>query len=69
MLQNIGALGIILGIFARFWPVWLALAVLLSLSLVFRRRLEDHVPAAYLTKLGMTVPSGSVTSAYISRPR
>ena len=39
MLQNIGFAGIALGIVSRFWPVWLALAVLLTLSFMFRRRL------------------------------
>jgi peptide/nickel transport system permease protein len=39
MLQNVGFMGIFLGILGRFWPVWLALVVLLTLSFVFRRRL------------------------------
>ena len=39
MLQNVGFMGIFLGILGRFWPVWLALVVLLTLSVVFRRRL------------------------------
>jgi len=39
MLQNVGFIGIILGILGRFWPVWLALVILLTLSFMFRRRL------------------------------
>jgi peptide/nickel transport system permease protein len=38
-MQNVGLFGIVLGIIWQFWPVWLALALLLSLSLAFRRRL------------------------------
>jgi peptide/nickel transport system permease protein len=38
-MQNIGLSGIILGVVWQFWPVWLALALMMSLSLAFRRRL------------------------------
>ena len=38
-MANIGLFGIIFGTIWRFWPVWLALAVLLALSFAFRRRL------------------------------
>ncbi|MFN4142884.1 ABC transporter permease [Aestuariivirga sp.] len=38
-MENIGTLGVITGIIARFWPVWLALAVLLAASFLYRRRL------------------------------
>ena len=35
----LGTFGIILGVLARFWPVWVALAIILVLSLRFRSRL------------------------------
>lgn len=38
-MENVGLFGIIVGIIFRFWPVWLALAVLLVLSFTFKRRL------------------------------
>ena len=38
-MENIGILGIVTGILARLWPVWLALAFLLVLSFGFRKRL------------------------------
>lgn len=38
-MENVGTFGIIFGMIFRFWPVWLALAVLLVLSFSFRRRL------------------------------
>jgi peptide/nickel transport system permease protein len=38
-MEYIGVTGIITGIIARLWPVWLGLAVLLILSYVFRPRL------------------------------
>jgi peptide/nickel transport system permease protein len=38
-MENAGTLGIIFGMIFRFWPVWLALAVLLILSFTFRRKL------------------------------
>ncbi|WP_309085224.1 ABC transporter permease [Chelativorans sp.] len=37
--ETIGALQIILGVIARFWPVWIALAVILALSLSLKRYL------------------------------
>lgn len=38
-MQYVGIFGIVLGILWRFWPVWLALAVLVGLSHAFRGRL------------------------------
>ena len=38
-MENIGSTAIVLGILARFWPVWLALALMLTLSFAYRRRL------------------------------
>ena len=38
-MENVGLSGIILGIIFRFWPVWLALFVVLAASFMFRRRL------------------------------
>lgn len=57
MLQNVGVFGIILGVIARFWPVWLALAVLLSLSLIYRRRLGlyGHVINSGVGLAGVTI--------------
>lgn len=37
--EYIGALQIFLGVLARFWPVWLALAIVLAASMSFRKRL------------------------------
>jgi peptide/nickel transport system permease protein len=38
-MENVGLSGIVFGIIFRFWPVWLALFVLLAASFMFRRRL------------------------------
>ena len=38
-MENVGVIGIILGVIARFWPVWAALIVMMTLSFTFRRRL------------------------------
>ena len=38
-MANVGLFGIIAGIIFRFWPVWLALAILLVLSFTYRKRL------------------------------
>ncbi|MBS3649123.1 ABC transporter permease [Pseudaminobacter sp. 19-2017] len=38
-LENIGTLQTIVGVFARFWPVWIALAFLLGASMIYRKRL------------------------------
>ncbi|EKF20720.1 ABC transporter permease [Nitratireductor pacificus] len=38
-IEYIGAFGIILGALARFWPVWTALAIILVLSLRFKKSL------------------------------
>ncbi|UUP16216.1 ABC transporter permease [Nitratireductor thuwali] len=38
-LETIGVFGIILGVLARFWPVWLALGIVLFLSLRYKKRL------------------------------
>ncbi|MCT8996824.1 ABC transporter permease [Chelativorans intermedius] len=38
-LDNVGVLGILLGVIARFWPVWIALAIILGLSLRYKKRL------------------------------
>ncbi|SEB40980.1 peptide/nickel transport system permease protein [Nitratireductor aquibiodomus] len=37
--ETLGTFGIIFGVLARFWPVWIALAVILFFSLRFRERL------------------------------
>ncbi|WP_292896574.1 ABC transporter permease [Nitratireductor sp.] len=37
--ETLGILGIIFGVLARFWPVWIALAIILFFSLRFRERL------------------------------
>jgi peptide/nickel transport system permease protein len=37
--ETIGALAIIIGVIGRFWPVWIALAIVLTLSFSFRGRL------------------------------
>ncbi|TWG94622.1 peptide/nickel transport system permease protein [Mesorhizobium sp. J18] len=38
-IEQVGTLGIILGVISQFWPVWLALAIVLVLSVMFKRRL------------------------------
>jgi peptide/nickel transport system permease protein len=38
-METIGTFGIVLGILARFWPVWIALAAVLVLSFKFKRKL------------------------------
>ena len=38
-IEYVGPLAIILGVIVRFWPVWLALAIVLALSLTFKKRL------------------------------
>jgi len=57
MLQNVGVLGIILGVIARFWPVWLALGVLLTLSFLYRRKLGlyGHVINSGVGFAGVTI--------------
>jgi peptide/nickel transport system permease protein len=37
--ENIGGFAILLGVLARFWPVWLALAIVLGASAVWRKKL------------------------------
>ena len=37
--EYVGALNIVIGVIARFWPVWLALAIVLGLSFAYKRRL------------------------------
>ena len=37
--EFIGPLGIVTGVLARFWPVWIALAVVLALSFTYKKRL------------------------------
>ncbi|MCO5163075.1 MAG: ABC transporter permease [Mesorhizobium sp.] len=37
--ENIGGFQVLIGVIARFWPVWLALAIVLSASFVYRKRL------------------------------
>jgi peptide/nickel transport system permease protein len=37
--ETIGGFQVLLGVIARFWPVWLALAIVLSASFVYRKRL------------------------------
>ena len=38
-IEYVGPLAIVLGLIVRFWPVWLALAIVLVLSLTFKKRL------------------------------
>lgn len=37
--ETIGGFQVLFGVIARFWPVWLALAIVLSASFVYRKRL------------------------------
>ena len=70
-MQNIGLLGIIAGLLIRFWPVWLALAVLLSLSFLYRRRLGlyGHVINSGVGFAGASGFNGGVQSEKIGLPR
>ena len=38
-MEYIGALQIILGFFTRFWPVWLAMAIVIGVSVFYKKRL------------------------------
>ncbi|MEO9338177.1 ABC transporter permease [Mesorhizobium sp. SB112] len=38
-LEFVGAFQIFLGVLVRFWPVWIALAIVLAASLIFKKRL------------------------------
>ena len=38
-IEYVGLFGIVVGVIARFWTVWLALAIVLALSLTFKKRL------------------------------
>ena len=38
-LEYIGTVQIVLGVLARFWPVWIALALVLGTSFLFRKKL------------------------------
>lgn len=38
-MQNIGTIGIVFGILFHLWPVWIALTILIGLSLAFHRKL------------------------------
>ena len=38
-MESVGAFGVVLGILARFWPVWIALVVLIAVVVKFKRRL------------------------------
>jgi peptide/nickel transport system permease protein len=38
-MEYIGALQVILGFFARFWPVWLAMAIVIGVSVFYKKRL------------------------------
>jgi peptide/nickel transport system permease protein len=38
-MENVGTFGIIIGLIGRLWPVWLALAVLLTASFAFKKKL------------------------------
>jgi peptide/nickel transport system permease protein len=56
-MQYLGLMGIITGIIARLWPVWLGLAVLLTLSYMFRRRLGlyGHLIASRVGVAGILI--------------
>lgn len=41
-MERLSLLGIAAGIFLRFWPVWLALALILVLSFIYQRRLGPY---------------------------
>ena len=38
-LEYIGGFQIVLGVIARFWPVWLAMAIVLGASFVYKKKL------------------------------
>src|SRR5262245_58207629 len=38
-MESVGLVGIVVGIVSRFWPVWLALAVVIAAIFKFKRRL------------------------------
>jgi peptide/nickel transport system permease protein len=38
-MESVGTFGVVTGILGRFWPVWIALAVLLVLTIKYKRRL------------------------------
>ena len=38
-IENIGAFQVVLGVIVRFWPVWLALAIVLGLSFFYKKKL------------------------------
>jgi peptide/nickel transport system permease protein len=38
-IEYIGAFQVVLGVIARFWPVWLGLAIVLTLSFTFKKKL------------------------------
>ena len=38
-MDNVGIIGIVTGVLFRFWPVWLSLGVLFTLSFLYRRKL------------------------------
>jgi peptide/nickel transport system permease protein len=38
-IEYIGAFQVVLGVIARFWPVWLGLAIMLTLSFTFKKKL------------------------------
>ena len=56
-MENVGPLGIVLGMIWRFWPVWLALALLVGLSLSFRRRLGlyGHLVSSGIGMAGVVI--------------
>ena len=37
--EFVGPLGVITGVLVRFWPVWLALALVLAASFTYKKRL------------------------------
>jgi peptide/nickel transport system permease protein len=38
-MESVGAFGVVIGIIGRFWPVWIALAVMLALIIRYKRKL------------------------------